>query len=186
MEDYLIRRNERDALMAIGLLSRAYQKYDPSIPAPKESAPTHGRGLNIFAAIIDNNDGEILGINDNSIHSEGNPLQHAEQRALREAISRVKTKRPKPMTMSWEAYYRLMMFMCAGKEDQAYVHGGATLYTTLEPCPMCSSSSLVSRMKRLVYLINDTKYGNAWPMIKDEFYSGDEAVYSELCLLTLA
>ena len=36
---------------------------------------------------------------------------------------------------------------------------GCTLYVTLEPCPMCSGSILLSRMERVVYGAKDPKGG---------------------------
>lgn len=54
---------------------------------------------------------------------------------------------------------------------------GGTLYTTLEPCPMCASSLLVSRMKRVVFLLPDQRYGGAWPLLKEKFYGTDESQY---------
>jgi tRNA(adenine34) deaminase len=36
---------------------------------------------------------------------------------------------------------------------------GATLYVTKEPCPMCSGATLMARLKRVVFAINDPKMG---------------------------
>jgi tRNA(adenine34) deaminase len=36
---------------------------------------------------------------------------------------------------------------------------GATLYVTKEPCPMCSGATLMSRLKRVVYAVPDSKMG---------------------------
>lgn len=38
---------------------------------------------------------------------------------------------------------------------------GATLYVTLEPCPMCAGASMLSRVERVVYGASDPKGGCA-------------------------
>ena len=38
---------------------------------------------------------------------------------------------------------------------------GCTLYVTLEPCPMCAGALVMSRMRRLVYGLPDSKAGAA-------------------------
>src|SRR5688500_502211 len=78
---------ERDAISFLGLLSHMYRSWEP---------PTsHRVGLNIHAAIIDNADGEILSIERNAVPGSHDPLQHAEQRAIRAALDRVHAKRPR-------------------------------------------------------------------------------------------
>ena len=47
---------------------------------------------------------------------------------------------------------------------------------------MCASSLLVCRMKRIVFLIPDQKYGGAWQMLKAKFYASDESQYSQLAI----
>ena len=37
--------------------------------------------------------------------------------------------------------------------------GGATIYSTLEPCPMCAGAIFLSRMERLVFGAEDRRYG---------------------------
>lgn len=63
--------------------------------------------------------------------NEHDPTAHAEIMALREAGKAVKN-------------YRLL---------------DLTLYVTLEPCPMCASAMVHSRIKRVVYGANDLKTG---------------------------
>lgn len=36
---------------------------------------------------------------------------------------------------------------------------GVTLYSTLEPCPMCAGALVMARVKRLVYAVEDPKSG---------------------------
>lgn len=175
-------QGERDALACLGLFAHALARFDPPVTYPAESAPSHVAGLNIHAAVLDNTDGEVLALDRNTIHSDGSPLQHGEQRALRTAIGRVSAKRPRQPAQAVEGYYRSSMFMGKGTTPDDFLNAGATLYTTLEPCPMCASSLLVSRMKRVVFLLADQKYGGAWQMLKSKFYAPDESQYSQLAL----
>ncbi len=47
----------------------------------------------------------------------------------------------------------------AGRMRQSARLDGCTLYTTLEPCPMCAGASVLSRLNRLVYGADDPKAG---------------------------
>jgi tRNA(Arg) A34 adenosine deaminase TadA len=176
-------RAERDSIAFLCLLSRVSLQYDPPIPVDDENeAPTHFAGLNIQACVVDNQDGELLGIGQNAIHSQSSPLEHGEQRALRAAIARVNTKRPRRRDETMEQYYRSSMFMAPGNDLNAFLRSGATCYTTLEPCPMCASTLLVARMKRVVFVLEDKKYGSAWKYLKKHFYEKDESAYEHLDL----
>jgi len=48
----------------------------------------------------------------------------------------------------------------------------ATLYCTLEPCPMCAGAMLNTRLKRLVYASRDPKAGSAGSVIDLLRYPG--------------
>jgi tRNA(adenine34) deaminase len=76
-------------------------------------------------------EGEILGRGYNRREIDGDPLAHAEILAIREAASRM-------------GGWRL---------------SGATMYVTLEPCPMCAGALVNSRIQRLVYGAADPKAG---------------------------
>lgn len=172
---------ERDAIATLGLLARVYELFDVPVEYPGESAPSHVLGLNIHAMIVDNSDGEVLALERNTIHSDGSPLQHGEQRALRTAISRVSGKRPRQPSQSIEGYYRSSMFLAKGATSDDFYNLGATLYTSLEPCPYCASALLVSRVKRVGFLIPDKKYGGAWTTLKASYpYSGDDTTYTQI------
>lgn len=173
---------EKDSLVFLGLLARVSLAFDPPITVPTEPAPTHFYGLNIHAAVIDNGDGELLGVERNSIHADQSPVQHGEQWALRAAITRVLQKRPRPRSTTIEQYYRSQMFMSPGSQQADFLRGGATCYTTLEPCPMCASTLLVTRMKRVVFILADAKYGGAWLDLKAKFYAKDEADYKLMAI----
>ncbi len=78
-------------------------------------------------------DGDLLGEGWNRPIAALDPTAHAEILALRDAASRV-------------ADYRL---------------GGATLYVTLEPCPMCAAAMSHARIARLVFGAWDPRQGAA-------------------------
>lgn len=78
-------------------------------------------------------DGEMIGEGWNRPIGENDPTAHAEVRALRDAGQRV-------------GNYRLP---------------GATLYVTLEPCPMCAGAIIQARVQRVLFGAVDPKGGAA-------------------------
>ena len=76
-------------------------------------------------------DGKIVGRGHNAPVALADPTAHAEVLALREAAGKL-------------GNYRLT---------------GATLYATVEPCPMCCGAALHARIARLVYGAADPKAG---------------------------
>jgi tRNA(adenine34) deaminase len=75
--------------------------------------------------------GDVLGRRGNERESAHDPTAHAELLALRDAAARLGT-------------WRL---------------DGATLYCTLEPCPMCAGAAVNARISRVVYGAADPKAG---------------------------
>jgi tRNA(adenine34) deaminase len=75
--------------------------------------------------------GRMVGRGRNRREALGDPTHHAEIEALREAAAAVGT-------------WRL---------------DGATLYATLEPCPMCAGAAVNARLARVVYGCADPKAG---------------------------
>ena len=76
-------------------------------------------------------DGRIIGIGGNRREVDADPSGHAEVVALRDA----------------------------GKSVGRWRVDGATLYVTLEPCPMCAGAIVSARVARLVYGADDAKAG---------------------------
>src|SRR5205807_9356292 len=178
-------RAERDALAFLGLLSSLYLRFDPPIGSADGSSasqPTQFQGLNIHSLIIDNVDGEVLALEHNQIHAHQSPVEHAEQRALRMAIARIGAKRPRAPATTVEDYYRTQMFYDDRAEDADFLRRGATIYTSLEPCPMCATTILVCRVKRTVFLLQDTTFGGAWVSTKNQFYKKYNLTYGQLAL----
>lgn len=76
-------------------------------------------------------DGQIIGSGHNERESTGDPTAHAEIVAIRLAAKKL-------------GQWRLE---------------GATLYTTLEPCPMCAEAIIQSRVQRVVFGAYDNVSG---------------------------
>jgi tRNA(adenine34) deaminase len=84
-----------------------------------------------IGCIVVGPDGSELARDHNRRELERDPTAHAEVLALRRAAAR---------TGSWRLE-------------------GATVYSTLEPCPMCAGALVLSRIQRLVYAARDPKAG---------------------------
>ena len=182
--DHALFRAERDALAFLGLLSSLHLRFDRPISSPigNQSQPTHFHGLNVHALVIDNSDGEVLALEQNQIHAHQSPVEHGEQRALRAAIACLGAKRPRGSATTVEDYYRSQLFYGDGLEEADFLNKGATIYTSLEPCPMCATTILVCRVKRAVFLLQDHTYGGAWITIKKTFYDKYDLTYGQLDL----
>ncbi|MEC9488602.1 MAG: tRNA adenosine(34) deaminase TadA [Halanaerobium sp.] len=76
-------------------------------------------------------DGEVLGRGHNLKETTGDPTAHAEILAIKDAAEKV-------------GDWRLE---------------GATIYVTLEPCPMCAGAIVQARLPRLVFGADDPKAG---------------------------
>jgi tRNA(adenine34) deaminase len=81
--------------------------------------------------------GEVLAARGNEREARGDPTAHAELLVLRDAAA---------LLGGW----RLL---------------DATLYVTLEPCPMCAGALVVARVARLVYGATDPKGGAAGTVV---------------------
>ena len=75
--------------------------------------------------------GEVIAAAHNQVDRTGDPTAHAEILAMTQAAQAV-------------GDWRLT---------------GAPLYVTKEPCPMCSGATLMARLKRVVFAVNDPKMG---------------------------
>jgi tRNA(adenine34) deaminase len=84
-----------------------------------------------IGALVVSADGKILGAAHNGKETYQDPTAHAEILAIREAAQALGT-------------WRLL---------------DCTLYTTLEPCPMCAGAILQARLARIVIAAPDLKWG---------------------------
>ena len=76
-------------------------------------------------------DGEVIARRHNEREAQGDPTAHAEVLALRDAAAAVGSSRL----------------------------DGATLVSTLEPCPMCAGAAWLARVDRVVFGADDMKAG---------------------------
>jgi tRNA(adenine34) deaminase len=63
------------------------------------------------------------------------------------------------------AHAEIMALRAAAAEEKNYRLAGATLYVTLEPCPMCVGAMLHARIDRLVFGAYDPKSGAAGSVV---------------------
>jgi tRNA(adenine34) deaminase len=75
--------------------------------------------------------GEVVGRGSNRKEADNDPTAHAEMIAMRQAAAALSN-------------WRLI---------------GLTLYSTLEPCPMCAGAMIQARLDRLVYGARDRRFG---------------------------
>jgi len=155
-------QSERDAIVFLGLLSHIHVNWDPPLKTLDPKLMTQYHGYNIHAVILDNTDGEVLALERNLIHELESPVDHGEQLAVRAAVERLRLKRPRSSAQAVEEYYRSSLFYSQGSKPEDFLNNGCSLYTTLEPCPMCTATLLVCRMKRVIYVTADSKYGGSW------------------------
>lgn len=78
-------------------------------------------------------DDRIVGRGSNNRLADASPFAHAEMQAIAEA----------------------------GKELSSWRFDGCTLYSTLEPCPMCAGAIVQTRIQRVVYGARDPRAGAA-------------------------
>lgn len=173
-------RAERDTIAGLGLLAANYVRFDPPLVSP--AGVSHVRGFNVFCIIVDNIDGEVLAIDQNQIHGTFNPLQHAEQVGVRNAIDKLHVKRPKPVDMPVETYYKQRLFMAPGTAAGDYVNKGCTLYNTFDPCGMCAVTLLVCYMKRIAYLFEDAKFDGVYESMR-KYFKNRESIKEPLALI---
>jgi tRNA(adenine34) deaminase len=98
------------------------QEHERYMSMALEAARAAGQAGNRPIASIIVRDGEIIGRGANTMFSDFDPSAHAEITALRDACGRLKT-----LDLS-----------------------GSTLYTTIEPCPMCFWAMQEAKVARLV------------------------------------
>lgn len=65
------------------------------------------------------------------------------------------------LTHSAIGHAEILAIQQANEQLKAWRLEGATLYVTLEPCPMCSGALIMSRVERVVYGAPDHKAGCA-------------------------
>lgn len=174
-------RSERDSVATLGLLAHNYRLFDPGI-ATTQGGVTHQYGSNVHCFVVDNGDGEVLAIGRNSVHHDENPLQHGEQLVVRDAVDRIREKRPRRADMTVRQYYKTSMFMEAGSTPGDFLRKGCTLYNTFDPCAMCAVTMFFCYMKRVVYLFRHEEFETVYDDIKKRYFSKRESVKERVSL----
>ena len=100
--------------------------------ALEEAERANQEGTYPIGALVVSPDGIILSRGHNRVYSVGDYTAHAEVEALRSA---------------------------GGLLIAASYRGKCTLYTTLEPCLMCTGALLLANISRVVWAANDPDYG---------------------------
>lgn len=62
------------------------------------------------------------------------------------------------------AHAEMVALRAAARKAGTWRLGGATVYVTLEPCPMCAGALVAARVSRLVYGPQDPKAGAAYSL----------------------
>jgi tRNA(adenine34) deaminase len=89
----------------------------------------------VGAVVVHNN--QIIARGHNQMVTLKDPTAHAEMIAITQASS----------------------MLAEGQKDHRGSLEGATLYVTLEPCPMCAGALVITKCKNLVYGAKDSKAG---------------------------
>ena len=59
------------------------------------------------------------------------------------------------------AHAEMLVLRAASKKIASQILSNCTLYSTVEPCPMCAGALVLCRVKNLVYGATDSKFGAA-------------------------
>ena len=89
----------------------------------------------------------------------------------------------KESTCDPTAHAELLAIRKAAKKIQDWRLDGATLYSTLEPCPLCAGAILQSRIARVVFGAWDHRWGAAgsvFNVFEHSFNHSVELVYADM------
>ncbi|QOS77698.1 nucleoside deaminase [Paenibacillus sp. JNUCC31] len=110
--------------------------YEYLVLALEEADQALIEGTYPIGAIIVDTDGNVVSKGRNRVFSECDPTAHAEVDAIRQAGQHL-----------------------LDVSKKRYTKNDLTLYTTCEPCPMCSCTILMSGIKKIVWAADDEGYG---------------------------
>lgn len=104
--------------------------------ALEEADQAFVEGTYPIGAVIVDEDGDVVSKGRNRVFSECDPTAHAEVDAIRRVGKHL-----------------------LDLDRKRFTKNNLTLYTTCEPCPMCSCTILMSGIKRIVWAADDEEYG---------------------------
>ncbi|WP_154892337.1 deaminase [Paenibacillus illinoisensis] len=110
--------------------------YEYLVLALEEGDQAFIEGTYPIGAVIVDEDGDVVSKGRNRVFSECDPTAHAEVDAIRRAGKHL-----------------------LDLDRKRFTKNNLTLYTTCEPCPMCSCTILMSGIKRIVWAADDKEYG---------------------------
>ncbi|MEO2204657.1 nucleoside deaminase [Paenibacillus pabuli] len=110
--------------------------YEYLVLALEEADQAFIEGTYPIGAVIVDEDGDVVSKGRNRVFSECDPTAHAEVDAIRRAGKHL-----------------------LDLDRKKFTKNNLTLYTTCEPCPMCSCTILMSGIKRIVWAADDKEYG---------------------------
>ncbi|WP_153977584.1 nucleoside deaminase [Paenibacillus xylanilyticus] len=110
--------------------------YEYLVLALEEADQACIEGTYPIGAVIVDEDGDVVSKGRNRVFSECDPTAHAEVDAIRRAGKDL-----------------------LDLDRKRFTKNNLTLYTTCEPCPMCSCTILMSGIKRIVWAADDEEYG---------------------------
>lgn len=110
--------------------------YDYLVLAFEEANQAFEEGTYPIGAIIVDGEGTIVSKGRNRVFTQSDCTAHAEVDAIR------------------KVGYKLLDIA-----NKRFVKNDLTLYTTCEPCPMCTCTILLSGIKKVVWAADDDEYG---------------------------
>lgn len=110
--------------------------YQNLLLAFEEAELAKAEGTYPIGTVIVDANGEVVSRGRNRVFTDADCTAHAEVDALR------------------KAGHRLM-----DVDAKRFVKNDLTLYTTCEPCPMCTCTILLSGIKKVVWAADDDEYG---------------------------
>ncbi|UHA71756.1 nucleoside deaminase [Paenibacillus sp. 481] len=117
--------------------------YQNLLLAFEEAELAKAEGTYPIGAVIVDSNGQVVSRGRNRVFSECDCTAHAEVDAIRKAGNKL-----------------------LDLQAKRFIKNDLTIYTTCEPCPMCTCTILLSGIKKVVWAANDNEYG-AMSKMKD-------------------
>ncbi|MEK3874999.1 nucleoside deaminase [Paenibacillus sp. FSL M7-0420] len=111
--------------------------YEYLLLAFEEAEKAKEEGTYPIGAVIIDSNGTVVSRGRNRVFSSYDTTSHAEVDAIRKAGHKILDVESKKFV----------------------VDNGLTLYTTCEPCPMCTGTIVLSKIKKVVWAANDAEIG---------------------------
>lgn len=142
-------------------LTEMKQKLKEVIELSKTNAGTEE--LPVATLIVDPKTGQVLSRKLDSRHKQGNPLNHCTMEAIAEIAAQELARRQERGTSKEEQTRLEENGNQDSEDDRLYLCLDMHVYTTHEPCPMCSMALNHSRVGRLVYVESSPGSGGIEP-----------------------